>query len=475
MWARIKFKLSNKEGFFHNISILLFCNVAVNVIGLFTNMYIARTLQPEGYGEYGVVISWASILQIVSSLGIQQVAIRSIAQNRDASRYYFRISMIARFLGFAATCMLFGIYYKLFIDKPIFILLVILAQTLMTSVWDGIQNVAFGMQRMEYTGYINVIGQALLLGVYILLPHDYINLYNVIIIALILGGLKDVCYYIKCQKENMFRDDNSSVMVMGKKEVWSIIKESFPFYILAIFTLFTTQFPVLFLEKNAGASEVAYFNTANKLMVPMSMMLSTIMVALFPNLAKDASSNPIQFLAKIRKILAIVVPIGVVLCCLISLFRNEVVYIIYGEAYKSTGLVMSTQCWYIVLNFMFCLFGTVWAATKHDKLLSFISVFYAIINTPILWFSSKYGASSMSCGYVVGAIINMSYHYYFFLKTLDYKLSKFFSVEIFSLIGIGICFSFCFPITASLMLRIFVGLVIVAGFCLYLKKRYNEK
>lgn len=468
MLSLLKGKFLSKGGFFHNISILFVCNVAVNVIGLFINMYLARVLRPEGYGAYGVVLSWSNILLVLSSLGIQQVAIRSIAQHQDKSQVYFKVSIIARFLGLIATCILFSIYYEFFISKPFSVLLIILIYTFVLTTWDGIQNLAFGMQRMEYTGYINLIGQLILLILYITIPQNRLNVFVVLILMIIVSAVKDVAYYIKCKQQVLFRKTDEPAGKLSQNVV-NIIRESVPFYILSIFTLFTTQFPILFLEHNTGNVEVAYFNTANKLMVPMSMMLNTIMIALFPNLSKDAVNNPQLFIEKIRKIISTIIPIAVFICLFIAMFRNEIVLLLFGRSYSSTGVIMSTQCWYIVLNFLFSLFGTVWAATKHDKLLATLSIIYACVNTPILWFSSKYGASVMSCGFIIGGIINMCYHYGFFLKTLNYGLRKSFSLKLFSIIGLGILISFIFPVNISLAYRIVVMILFSIAFVLFFK------
>ncbi len=90
-------------------------------------MYLARELGPNGFGEYGVFITWAAIIQSVSSLGIQQVTIRNIARDNENSNFHFVISLSARLIGFIFTIALFTVY--VFIAKevtPIFYGLVVL-------------------------------------------------------------------------------------------------------------------------------------------------------------------------------------------------------------------------------------------------------------------------------------------------------------------------------------------------------------
>jgi PST family polysaccharide transporter len=164
----------NKKSFLRNFSVLTISNIIVNILGLFINVYLARTLKPALYGEYGVILTTAGIFYTLSSLGLQQIVIRSIARNQENSKYYFQISLIARITGILLAIVIFVIYINL-IDKEYSLLLYLfmILYIITMSCWDAFQNVAFGMQRMEYTGYINVIASTILLIIYLVLPKSF--------------------------------------------------------------------------------------------------------------------------------------------------------------------------------------------------------------------------------------------------------------------------------------------------------------
>ena len=82
-------KLFKGDGVAKNFSVLALCNFAVHIFNFLINMYLARELGPNGFGEYGVFITWAAIIQSVSSLGIQQVTIRNIARDNENSNFHF--------------------------------------------------------------------------------------------------------------------------------------------------------------------------------------------------------------------------------------------------------------------------------------------------------------------------------------------------------------------------------------------------
>lgn len=450
--------LSNKQGFVRNMSILTFCNILVNVINLFTNMYLARVLKPSLYGEYGVFLSYAGILSTISALGLQQVVIRGIAQHQDNSVAFFKISIIARLLGFLSTSVIFILYTLYAHEFDGITLVLLLGYVLVLSGWDGVQNVAFGMQRMEYTGYINMFGAAFILLTYILLPSDYVSVKLVICVLAFFSLLKLILYLIKCWKEGLFTHSNHLPEESG---VISLIKESSPFFALSVLTLFTTQIPVLFLANNSGTHEVAFFNTANKIMVPISITLNTMMAALFPNIAKEVQSNSKRCVQKIIVLMRFIVFSGAFICIILTLFRNEIVWIIYGSEYANTGMVMATQCWYLVFHAIFCLFGTVWAAVKKDKVLAVMSVLYAIVNTSVLWPMSHYGATWLSIGYIIGCFINMPYHFYFFKNSIPNLFTYQMFFKLMGILVLGIAFSIAFPVNCSILIRIAITAVLL--------------
>lgn len=451
-------KKEDKQGFFRNFSVLVVCNLLVNVINLFTNMYLARQLKPELYGQYGVLITWSTLIQTVASLGVQQVAIRAIARNQSNSKYYFKISMIARLIGFISIVPWFVLYFYFHEHYDAIFIVAIVLNAFMLFVWYGFQNVAFGMQRMEATGYINVFGAAVLLLMYIFLPSKMVTVLLVISLLIIIEFLKDIIYYYSCSKEGLFT--SSGNQLVSKEAISKMIRESFPFFILIVFALSTNNLPVLFLEHHTNTTEVAYFNTANKLIIPLTMALNTMMSALFPSLTKHAKNAPDKFFSQSQRALWMIVLIGGYVCFCISMFSDHIVLLIYGEDYAETGMVMLTQCWYAVIFALLSLFGTIYAAVGRDKLLATLSIINALVWGPIIWWCSKDGATSMSYGFLIGGGINLISNYFFYLKCLPQKVHIKSTLQIFLILLLGICLSLYLPYVLSLMGKVMAFLAV---------------
>ncbi|APZ46546.1 hypothetical protein BW723_09710 [Polaribacter reichenbachii] len=463
--------LKNKQGFLRNFSILTFASLFAVAVNLLVNIYLTRAVSTEIYGAYGVVLSVVNILLVMSSLGLRHIVIINIARNQTDSKFHFENAMILRVLGYFIIAILYFGYSLIINNYSLYFNLLILVYLLLLSIWDGIQNLAFGMERMEFTGYLNAGGYFLILMLLIIVPSKDITVETILIILILVQVIKNAFYYKICTKINLLTYVNNKTLI-DKEYLIQLFRKSFPYYIMAFLTLFTSQVPILFLEKNSNLSEVAYLNAANKLMIPISLILSTALTALFPNLAKSYLKDKIKFMKNISNALIFILIFGSIGCLLINLFREEIVEIVFGDNYTNTGVILMTQAWFVLFNTIFGLIGLVLGATDNQKLLAKLSICYALVNTPILWYGSYFGAKYVSYAYLIGGIINMAYHYYFFLKVLPKKIDSKITLYFFATLFGGIFLSIIMPVNLNLVFRVLMALFLILILGVFIKKKF---
>jgi O-antigen/teichoic acid export membrane protein len=450
---------------------LLSANLLVSLIGMVTSIYIARVLSPIHYGEYAVLISIIGMFQVLASLGLPSTITRTIARNQENSKPIFKASIWAYSGGFFIASF-FLLLYMLLVNETNsgFMIVLMILSLFSQSLWSLFENVAFGMQRMEYSGLINLILTSLLFVTYVVIPKAHITVALVLMVSVIAQLCKDGLYYYFCKKNKLFTGEVYENLSF-KTNAFQFIKDSLPFLIMGGFSMMSNQMPILFLNANSGAEQVAYFNTANKLLLPITLFITTAMTALFPNLAKLYLTDKESYKDKIKTALFAIALLGVFGAIAVSLFRSEIVTFLYGKAYQNTGLVMAYQCWFIIAFAFFCFFGSIFSSADKQKLLSYLSIAYAIVSVPILWVGSHYGAEYLSLAFIITAVINMSYHWYFMQKILPTPLTNTFTLKLFGLIVLPFGFSFLIPENLGLGLKIFIYLCTI-GAIGFLVKNY---
>lgn len=455
---REKFK---KGSFFRNFAVLMSGEALAHAFNMVINIILARKLAPESYGLYALFLTYVTLFFTFSTLGLRRIVIRCIARDQNNSKKYFFVSLIIRFYGVILASLAFVIYNQI---NPVFddnfFVLMILAGIFLQSYWEGFQNVAFGMERMETTSYINVGMALILLLTYLCIDKSLITVELVVGIYTLNFFAKDSVYLFSLFKQKLIKGHykhNKRQFNLIQKEM---LVDSMPYYILNIFSLASTQLPILFLNSNSSLTEVSYFNIANKLLLPMTLFIHSALVALFPNQAKEFVKNQQRFTSKASQMMYFISLVGTIGCLVISMFKSEVVLLLYGESYASTGEVLNLQCWYMVLFSVFGFIGNTLGAADKQKWIASLSIFYACVNAPLLWYCSKFGATGLSYGYLVGAVLNLTYHIYYLQKAMPVKIpSQTFFIS-FAILISGFFLSVSISDSLSIYMRILLIVIV---------------
>ena len=437
---------------------LMVSNLICQALGVVATIRIARILMPHRYGIYGLVQTIASLGVVFAGIGLRNVAIRECARHPEESTRIFNKTLVVRI--FSLIIIGIGILlYAQFGHSPINFTLSVSAIVLLIglSCWELVENIAFGQERMEYSAIINLLGSILWVGMVCSVPAHWFNPVNVSFAFAFLQIIKAVGYLIGLYHVGLLFS-NSPTTTSGNLSYQNLLKQSLPFYWLAILTSFITQLPILFLVKRSGEAEVGLYNAGFRLVNPMQLALSTALMALYPGLAQAGLNNPNKFMSMLRRSLYSITILGTIGAMLISLFRKEVVLLLFGHAYLPAGDAMAYQCWYLALLGIYSVIGTNLAARDKQKLLAGLSTCYAILAIPVLWWGAGKGATGLAMAIVMAAIVNMPYHWIFFQKTLPQSLSSGLILRLCIILGIGMFISMIIPQNFPLIWRAVLGI-----------------
>jgi O-antigen/teichoic acid export membrane protein len=297
-------------------------------------------------------------------------------------------------------------------------------------------------------------------------PVTRLTAFNVSLAFMVLQGIKAIAYGRIGKKGGIFQGRLDFQRVRSYSQ--QIISDSMPFYWLSLMTAVTTQLPIIFLAERSGKAEVALYNIGFRLINPLQMIIMTSLTALYPVLSRyGGGRNNTRFMESNQKAISGIVIMGTLGALIISLLRNEVVFFLFGSAYKSTADALAYQCWYVVLYSILCMIGTSLGANDKQDLLAKLSTAYSLISLPILWFGSGYGATGLAVAILIGCVVNMSYHYYYFQKSLPSPMRYQDTFQSLGILVVGAVFAWFVPTIWPLMARITLSLLFCAGFVYY--------
>src|ERR1035437_89648 len=469
----IKRLLSNR--IIKNFSILTGTNISIQFLSVLSSIRVARLLQPQGYGLFNLMIVQASLFSVIATFGLSLVIIRYVARNKSDSKNIFHISNKIRLVS-TLLAVLSLLIYNIFINKasitPLFLFL-LSTYIIFQSFWDSIQSIAFGNERMEASGYINLIFTGLwVISVYVI-PKINFNIEILLTIYVFSQIIKTISYYFWLNKK-IFRKEHSSIY-NADINIKSIIRQSNYHFILAIFTALQNQVPILLLNQTSKLDQVGIFNLGNRILSPMQMALGMALTSLYTSLSRLAFTNKELFTERIKNLMNFLVIIGVWGCICFTLFSKEVVLLLYGKAYLDSAKVILIQCWFTMLYSIFCTIGMVLSSYDKQRTLAILSIIYSILALPIFYMGAKYGAIGLAWAFVIAAYINMTYHWIVFKNLLSPYLTFNYSFKLFSIIILATICSLFVPFEYNFIIKIVVGIsvTIIAGY--YLKNKVIKK
>jgi O-antigen/teichoic acid export membrane protein len=459
-----------KNKIIKNFSILTGTNILSQVLSIFSSIRLARQLQPEGFGVYNFIAVQASIFSIVACYGLRVVIIRQIARNNNDARKVFVLSCHIRLVTTSLAIILLFFYNLAYGQESLSAQLVIAVMALIVfqTSWDTIESIFFGFEKMETSGIINLIFTSIWIAEIYFIPNNQFTVETLISAFLINQGLKSLLFYFWLHKR-ILKKLPSTTFTKYAEHV-DIIKQSNFYFVLAIFSSFQNQMPILLLQFNSTIDQIGLFNLGNRILSPFQMMLNLLLTSLFPMLSRLAIDNKPLFAIRVKSLMNIIIFSGILGSILFALFSKDVVHLLYGEAYKTSANVILIQCWFTVLFAIFCAIGSVLSALDKQKLLSQLSIIYSLTALPIFFIGTKYGAVGLAWSFVIAAFINMTYHWVIFRNLLENNISIVYSVSIFSCMAILSFYTGIYEINIPFFMRVCLTMVLSILFIYYILK-----
>ncbi len=453
-----------------NFSVLTGTNLLIQVLSILSSIRVARQLQPAGYGLFNLVNLQVTIFSIISVFGLRIVVVRHIARNKQDARKIFTISNQIRIFT-TALAMLLAVGYSQLHNRqslPPVLIFVLLLLMVFQSFWDSIESVSFGSEKMQTSGIINLIMTTIWIAEIYLIPNSLFTVQTLLFAYVINQGTKTIIYYIWLRRKILNNIPKEPITNFDEHKM--LLRQSNFYFILAVFSSIQSQIPILLLQFNSSIDQIGLFNLGNRILSPLQMMLSMLLTALFPMLARLAINDKVLFAKRVKSLLNIIILTGIWGSLCFSLFSQDIVKLLYGEAYITTANVILIQCWFTVLFAIFCTIGTILSALDKQKLLATLSIIYGVVASPIFYFGTKYGATGLAWAFVIAAFINMTYHWVIFRNLMEKHISILYSFAIFGSIGLLSFLTYYYKIKYSFSIRLVIGLLLSSALLTYIYK-----
>lgn len=435
-----------------NWSYLLFSDITQAIIGFFTFMILARKLNPEGYGTLNVLLALASVFSVFAiNLSASQVITREVTLRPNATsnliKIVFPIRLLSLFISIVGL-----ISYQAFLGETNYGLIIATCLIVVaTVVWDLAESIAFGHFITKWTTIISISGSLLWLVIVLLLPENNLAIDIVVWLYAVVFFLRGSVYIIVSYSKFIQSNNEPSNINLN-----AILWMSMPFLWMRVVGIFGEQIPILFLKGFSGADEVGYFSVGNRLIIPITMAITTGLRAVFPFMTKLFQDDKEQFSRLLIQGFSFVFIIGGTIATILTVTSGIWLPEIFGAAYQKSIESFNYQAWFGVLLCFDLLLATVLASTYRQKTLAIITTIDVLIVFPLLYFGAKYGAEGMAIAKLTGALITIFYHIFVVSFVLKINLI---SKTFFLSIGYFAVFMLTSIFVSNIQIKLFIVIV----------------
>jgi len=452
---------------FKNFSYLTIGTVIAQLISLVTVLKITDFLSPDDYGLFTFLVAQGMLLLKIGDLGNMNIVIRTIARKPERTNDLVVNVAIIRTLAVVTLFLLYIVYNHYFGSLSAENLALLFIFSLINCFASLFELVFMGNQKMLPTSIINLAYSLIWFFVVFFMLDESTDVSKIFLYYLVASLAKALLFYIFLRRYGLLIGKVQNFFVSSKQ----LISESWPYFAIVLIMLPLTSLSNNFLDINSTNDEIGYFNLSQKLIGPISLVITMLLTAVFPNLSSLWGKDNEKFKKYLSAGFGVYMLTGMLICFLFALFSKEVVELLFPKGYQAAIQVCQIQVWYLFLTSVDSLIGVVLGAANREKMILRFSLVYFIICTPILFFGSYYGALGLSYGYVISFGISMVYVWLTFKKSLQLKirhdgLAWLLAIALFTI-------SYFVSLQTLFIYKIAIALAVVGGLSLYLFKTYK--
>jgi O-antigen/teichoic acid export membrane protein len=307
-----------------------------------------RYLGPANLGQYNFVLTFAGIFALFCDLGLGQLVIRQVSQDRQkASLYlsnYLYLQLLLSLVVFAIMCIILNsFHYSYLIKLAVYIAGINL---IVVGLSQPFYNIAIAFERLKFIAVANILSNifyCLCLLAAIFFSKGLLILISVTLATSVLELILVIFICNKTCVRPVYRID---------KQIWLIFARFFaPFSLYLIFTGLYRRLDIVLLANMQSDNAVGLYSAAYKIVFFLLLIPTSFSKAIFPLLSERATKPDESFKKVVfwsmKYLLALSLPIALGG----SFFSQKIVILLFGPVFSNSAIALSILLWSVVLVF----------------------------------------------------------------------------------------------------------------------------
>jgi O-antigen/teichoic acid export membrane protein len=389
---------------FHNISWLFFEKILRIGMGFFVGVWIARYLGPEQFGLLSFANTFAGLLGVLATLGLQSIVVRDIVHNPDCAPETLGTAGILQLIGGLAAYLLtlVAIVYLRPDDAIARTIVAILGSKMLLkaseiSVYWFESKVLSKYTVWVQNGVILVFTSVkviLILQQASLIFFAWIMLAEAVVVAITL-----LCIM---RKYGLLL----TKLRVSTKRAKSLLKDSWPILLSGISIMIYMKIDQIMLGHMIGDKAVGIYSTALRISELWYFIPVVLVASVFPAILESKKRSEKEYYKRLQILYDVMVVTSVGIALPMTFLSTSIVTLLFGEAYHEAGTVLSIHIWAAVFVFLGTASSTWFTAENRQALSLQQTVIGAFVNVALnLWLIPVYDVAGAALASVLSYAI----------------------------------------------------------------------
>jgi O-antigen/teichoic acid export membrane protein len=395
------------QKYFRNTGWLLFGKL----LSLVVNFIIIRFLGASSFGNLSFADAFTTIIAAVGALGLDSFIIREIINEPLKRDEILGTSLFLR-LGINALLipLTIGIYWLFhnFSDQPgdplTWVVLILAFASFFKSfnIIDSYFQSQVSSKFVVQVQNICVIISAIIKIILVVLNAPLIWFAVSLTFDSVMLSIGLVLMYHR-------KGLHLRTWTFNKIRAKALLKQSLPLILSAVMVSIYMKIDQVML-KSVGSIEVGIYSAAAKISEAWYFIPIAIVTSVFPAIIHARKTDVDRYHIRLRNLYDLLIFISLPTAIIISIFANDIIHLLYGNAFAGAGQMLSIHIWSGIFVFLGSASSQYLLAEGYTLISFQRTATGAVINILLnLWLIPKYGGLGASIATLVACIVSTFY------------------------------------------------------------------
>ncbi|MEK7648366.1 MAG: flippase [Patescibacteria group bacterium] len=354
-----------KQTMTKNTAMFLLSIAAQKAMTLVYFVIVANVFGPAEQGRYSAALAFTTLFGVFVDVGTSAMLTRQSARDGRGVEKMVRQMFFSRIiLGIVVYGSMIALSHALNYPSELIYLISIAG---IAAVIDTCSVATWSVIRGFHNLTNEAIGGVLAIGIMVGLGGSAIGLHlplEYLVYAVLAGSVGNFLYALWVLSHKLHI---SFVPLYDWHTLKEMVLLSLPFAGAAIFSRIYTYTDATLLASIAGEEAVGWFMAANKMILALNLIPSSLSASLYPTLSSFALSSPHRISSMLAKTLYVLILIVVPIAAGMVILAPHIVSVFYNNHYLPTIGVMQVLSISMVFGFLCFPFGALFAATNQQQ------------------------------------------------------------------------------------------------------------